>query len=293
MAAHTTSGSGGNTRWFFIGRKNFEDQGKPVFKEYFKVLPPEGSRKGRNFEERNGSFYETFEMLDGVFTGFEWKVKTIQNVEQTMLIIVLEDAGERFRIEMGNWDGRYSMNFMQRICDTRFNPQIKIAVRPYAGTNNTTGKAYFGINVENGVDQTSNKPLQLEPRKGEAGIFDLPVVVPKIERISTGPGTWKEKEKFDFYPQAQFLVNYMETVIKPSLPTDIWEVTTAPVDDDHDEHVSNNHPTFQSGAQQPSPAKQPGFRTEPTGDEFFPKDEPGTVRKQNGPPPTNTDDLPF
>lgn len=285
MAAHTTSGSGGNTRWFFIGRKNFEDAGKPVFKEYFKILPPEQSRKGRNFEERNGAFYETFEELDGLFTGFEWKAKTIQNVEQTMLIIVLEDAGEKFRIEIGNWDGRYSMNFMQRVCDPRFNPQIKIAVRPYAGTNNTTGKPYFGINVTNGVDAATNKPLLLEPRKSEPGIFDLPIVEPKIEKVSTGPGTWKEKQVFDFYPQAQFLVNYMTNVIKPKLPNDIWEVSTAPVDD---EPVSTNHPTIPSGGNQ-----QPGFRTEPTGDDWFPAEEPGNVRNKNEAPPVSTDDLPF
>ena len=281
MATHTHSGSGNTTRWFSIGRKNFEDAGKPVFKEYMKKLPPELERTGRAFEERNGAFYEVFEMLDGVFTKPEWKVKKILDRDQYMFSIILEDGSERYIIEIGNWDGRYSMNFMQRICDPRFNPGLKIAVTPYAGTNRDTGKPYFGLNVTNGVDKETSKPLQLDTRKAEPGVFDLPRVEPTVEKDMIGPGQYKEKTVYDFKPQAKFLVEYIIANIKPKLPVDVWEIETAANDHGNDvEDVSEPVSSIQDPKQNP-----------PGGDQFWPDEQNAQSNVKSG--PTSTDDLPF
>lgn len=283
MATHTHSGSGGTTRWFSIGRKNFEATGKPVFKEYRKTMPPEDQRKGRVFEEREGAFYEVFEEMDGMFVDFQWKIKSIQGRDQSMFYIVLQDDNEKYVIEIGNWDGRYSMNFMQRICDTRFNPHLKISVRPYAGTNRETGKPYFGINVTNGIDQSTSKPLVLEPRKYEQGFFEIPKVEPTTKRENIGPGQWKETLVYDFSFQAQYLVDYLTNEIRKVLPTDVWEAAPV-VADDEGANNSVSHPNI--------PAVQNGMnanRTEPTGDQFFPSDP----NANSYPPPVSTDDLPF
>lgn len=222
-ASNANRGSGVNTRWFQIGRKDFQDAGDAVFREYLKETPQPDSSRHFTKHPKTGAWYEQFETIDGIITKIDWEKKTISDQPQTMLMVTVEDGVERFIIEVGNWDGKFSKNMMQRLCQPTFNPMVKSLLKPYCmkpTSGEHAGKLFMGVTVYNGVDG-EGKMLKLNARYAETG-FPMPDPEIKTETIITGPTTTETKEKRDYRKQAVFLVNWIKQHVIPKLPTDVY-----------------------------------------------------------------------
>lgn len=269
MAANTQSGSGIKTRWFQIGRKDFQDAGDAVFREFLKEGPPPAESRGlRQFVQhpKSRAWYEQFESIDGIITGITWEKREISGQQQTMMIVTVEDAAERFKIEIGNWDGKFSKNLMQRLCQPIFNPLIQTTLKPYALTATSgehAGKTFLGITVYNGI-LPDGKARKIDARYAGDG-FPLPQPEIKTETVITGPDTSETKEKRDYRKQAIFLVNWVKDKVIPNLPKDVF-VSTNVVEPgagefSDDETAGDTFPDDPSFPTTPPPATSVGTNT--------------------------------
>lgn len=257
--ATTSAATGGKKRYFSIGRTQFKDDGFPIWREYLGETAPTPDAK-RVFEQRDKYHYEAFSTLSGVITNIYHKEKIISGQNQTMLMIDMIDGPEKYIIEVGNWDGRYATNIMQRLCNDTFNPKIESIISPYISTNDQTGKQYLGIMIR----QLGEK---IETRRSEPGFFEVPQATYEVKKTVTGPGKFTEKKEWDFSMQSQFYVDYLNQFVVPNLPGATMQQANAPVVQgaSNAREVPGNDPNFPSTE---------GY-TEPIA------------------PPTNFDDLPF
>lgn len=231
-ATNTNRGSGTHTRWFQIGRKDFQDAGDAIFREFLKELPANAAELRIAKNPKTGAIYSQFELVDGIITGITWEKREISGQPQTMMVVTVDDGTEKFIIETGNWDGKFSKNLMQRLCQPSFNPLIKSILKPYAmkpTSGEHAGKVFMGITLYNGID-AEGKPLKLDARYEGAG-FPMPGPDISTETIITGPTTTETKEKRDYRKQAVFLVKYLQQHVIPKLPTDVFAVVDVIKDD--------------------------------------------------------------
>lgn len=210
MATTSFTGGGGNTRFLSVGREGFSKTGNPIFREWLRNgLPPEGQQKGRRFEERGGHYYENFGAVSGLLIEFGRFTKKVKydgvEAEETWLYVVLEDEGEKYRIELGSIYGRYSLNLMARLCNEDFNPHEAIRISPYAFVPEGE-KPKIGINVVQGVDG------KITARQRENEYFEVPAA---IENKYTKNG--KPVRDLDFTPVGNWLFDYLERNLKPHL----------------------------------------------------------------------------
>ena len=278
-ATNTNRGSGINTRWFQIGRKDFQDAGDSVFREFLKEPPAPDPTKQFTQHPKTKAWYQQFETIDGIITGITWEKKTISDQPQTMMIVTVEDGVEKFIIEVGNWDGKFSKNLMQRLCQPAFNPLIQSILKPYCmkpTSGEHAGKLFMGVTLYNGID-TEGKPMKLNARYEGEG-FQMPPPDISTETIITGPTTTETKEKRDYRKQAVFLVKYLQQHIIPKLPTDVF-IASNVVDDSGPEFVDDET------------AGGDGFPDDPN----FPTDPPPTINTKitADHSATGGDDLPF
>lgn len=212
MATHTNTGGEAGKRRFQIGRENGEKTGKPVFLEWLRELPAEADRKGRIFETRTGSIgprhYERFSAIDGVITDIRKESRVIMDEEKTFLYLTMGDGDEVYDVEIGDFDGRYSLNLMSRLCSPDFNPTLKARLSPYA--LEAEGKMYIGVSLYNGPDkiEARREGDGFQPAKAETSEF-------------------KGKKLWDFLPVANWLFDYLQKNVVPSLPGNAWETAPA------------------------------------------------------------------
>ena len=189
MATHT----GGNQdfgRKFQISRLNgqVDKNGEPYFFEWLR----EGQQpyEGAKVETRGNNIYQLFKALDGHLTGFERKPKTIQDVPRDFLYIELEDGGEKYVIEVGDFDGRFALDLMKRMLNPAFDASAKIRLSPYAIQDKASGKWQIGISTFCGVDKISAK------------LADIPMLAECPQATSV---VFKGQTQWDFSPVAEWL----------------------------------------------------------------------------------------
>lgn len=211
MATTTQGGTGtaDGKRRFQIGRKNGEKTGEPVFLEWLRELPAEEDRAGRRFETRsNGTrHYETFSAVDGILVGMRTEKRAILDEERTFFYVTLDDGTDIFDIEVGDVDGRYSLNLMQRLCSASFDPTKTTRLSPYA-LNAENGKTYIGVSVYNGPDK-------IESRKSDETFKPAQAVTSEF----------KGKTMYDFGPVAVWYMDYLHKNLVLRLPENAWNVS--------------------------------------------------------------------
>jgi hypothetical protein len=189
MATHT----GGNQNYgrkFQISRKDGQSDknGEPFFFEWLRDTPQ--NPENRRFEQRGQYTYELFKALDGYLTGFERRKKTIQDAHRDFLYVELVDGDEKYVIEVGDYDGRFSIDLMKRVLNPNFDASAKIRLSPYAFTDSETGKPKIGVSVYCGVDKIT------------ASLNDVPVLSECPEATTT---TFKGQTMWDFSTVAEWL----------------------------------------------------------------------------------------
>lgn len=195
MATHSAAQSVGNwPRKFTINRRNGQQakDGRPFFFEWLKEIP-ETNDDRRIFETRTGGdgskkHYELFSGIEGYFTGLEKVVPAYAAEKEEHLILKMQDVDEKYEIDLGSIDGRYSMNFMSRVLNEKFNRDNLIKVSPYAVENKETGKTNMGVALICGgekIDSRRNDTFENFPE----------------------PNTYtvKGQKKYDFSPVSDFL----------------------------------------------------------------------------------------
>jgi hypothetical protein len=197
MATHSAATTGGNwPRKFTINRRNGQQakDGKPFFFEWTKELPGD-ENPNRVFETRTGGdgskkHYELFASIEGYFESLEKVVPSYAAEKEEHLILKMRDVDEKYEIDLGSIDSRYSMNFMSRILNPNFDASRLIKVSPYAVENKDTGKTNMGVALVCGgekIDSRRNDTFEGYPE----------------------PNTYVVKglKKYDFSPISDFLWN--------------------------------------------------------------------------------------
>lgn len=264
----TTSGLGNWPRRLELGSEDFSVSGRPVFREWLRNgLPPAEEQKGRRFVTRNGSVYENFASVNGRFIGLEVISKEMKGKLKKVLIVFLHDGREQFNVNLGQYDGRYAINFLLRLCSDEILRSAPISLEPYRWAPDPTKlnrngepKEVFGITIRQ-VDK------KIEPRKRD-GAF----LVPEAEKDNRG--------NIYFDVVADYLLDWIERNVMPviqklQLPQVQYSAT-------HD----NQHET--AGAQ--------GIQTniQPTAEaNRFPTPAGGYDPGFPDTPPPEGDDLPF
>ena len=190
MATHT-GGTQEFGRRFQISRLNgqADKNGEPYFFEWLRDGADTSGEK-RKFERRGQYTYELFKALDGHMAGFERRSKTIQDVSRDFLYIELEDGGEKYIIEVGDYDGRFALDLMKRMLNPAFDSSAKIRLSPYAIIDKKTEKWNIGISVFSGVDKIS------------ARLDAVPLLA---ECPPPTSAEFKGKTMWDFSPVAEWL----------------------------------------------------------------------------------------
>lgn len=158
MATHTTTGGGSYGRKFTISRQNGQNDknGKPYFFEWLKELPTD--QEGRIFESRKGTdgttrHYELFQALDGYLCGLERKIREISGKQRDMLYLTLKDGIESYEVEIGDYDGRYSLDLMKRMLHPDFSISQKMRISPYSLSKDNGSGYNIGVSVYSGANK--------------------------------------------------------------------------------------------------------------------------------------------
>ena len=157
MATHTTSGNKFSGRTFQISRENGQNDknGRPYFFEWISELPTEkGNRKFETRTGRNGANnYELFAALSGVLSDIQKEKKSFGETKppEEWLILYMEDKGEKYKIECGAVDGRYSTDVMKRLLDPNFEASEPLRLSPYA-MEKKEGGWNIGLSAHSGTD---------------------------------------------------------------------------------------------------------------------------------------------
>lgn len=211
MATQSYATGGGNwPRRLTLGSENFTKEGKPIFREWLREgPPPEGvDTTGRRFIAHNGHYYELFAVIGGRFVGMEVIAKELEGKTKHILYVMLDDDLEKLIVELGRVDGRYALNFLQRLCDPALIVSQPIFLEAYRFTpkdaaRGTFGpKEKFGINVRQGVD-TALKPPKNLPGYSQPEATEYPIPGGRI---------------LDFMPIARYNFKYVQDNILSKLP---------------------------------------------------------------------------
>lgn len=202
MATHTTTG-GDYGRKFAIGRENKLPDGRPYLFEWIQSIPSNiGNRK---FETRVGGdgkerHYELFGALDGYLIGIDREAKMFNGTAnpEAWIVIHLIDAQEEYTVEIGRIDSRWSTDFMKRILDANFNPNLKIRISPVS----SDGKIY--LSTYSGADK-------LEAKHTAPHLAEMPQPITR---------EWKGKTEYDWTPVAEWLYEQVKTKVCPRLMKD-------------------------------------------------------------------------
>lgn len=159
MATTTTIGGGNYGRKFTISRKNGQNDknGKPYFFEWLRELPDH--QEARLFETRPSAdgtprHYELFQAIDGILTTVEKKQREISGKTRTMLYLTIRDGIDVYEIEVGDIDGRYSLDVMKRLLHPDFDQSQKLRLSPYSLAKETGGYN-IGVSAFSGVNKLS------------------------------------------------------------------------------------------------------------------------------------------
>lgn len=230
MAAHTTDGSAKGRR-FQIGRENGSKTGKAVLLEWIPEIPE--NQAGRKFETRTSDsgkvrHYEVFTAIDGKLTKIYTEERQILNETRRMLYVVLDDGIDVQEIEIGDVDGRYSLNLLPRLLNANADFEKTIRLSPYAYEKD--GKNIIGIGVYCGPDDL--------PRP-ENGVLKL---AEPTQTPHKGSILW------DFMPVFDSLWSLIETNVIPKLNSLPAGVSSSP------QAVAADFPTVDVSTPEPEPA---------------------------------------
>lgn len=209
MATHTHTGRH-YVRKFSISRENgqADKNGRPYFFEWLKEMPPTSEQAGRKFETRkrsNGdlSNYELFSALSGRLTGIFLEEKSISGDKpETWLVLSMADGPEDYKIEVGQYDGRYSLDIMKRLLDPAFNPNANLRLSPYSITDKE-GKQNIGLSAISGVDDKLSASKDINPN---------------LEGIPQATSAaFRDRTLWDFSPVADWLFAELKKKVAPNL----------------------------------------------------------------------------
>lgn len=217
MATYTDTGGGASGRKFSISRENgmVNKEGIPHFFEWIRETPGNaGKRKFETRRAKDGSdrHYELYRAIGGKLTGMRVEVKTIENKPVDWLVLEMQDGADDYLIEMGDFDGRYSMDIMKRLIDPRFDPNLTLRLSPYAMKDQNTGKWNIGLSAMCGVD------TKLSATKTETATMHANTRLTDIPPADTRE--WKGKIEYDFSPVAAWLWKQVVTFVIPRLQKD-------------------------------------------------------------------------
>lgn len=198
-------------RRFSLGADDFSMQGKPIFREWLKNGIPEIQQEGRRYVPHGSHAYELFTALTGVLVKIETTERAIQGEPRKFLVILLDDGFEKYEVECGDYDGRYAVNLLSRLCNTAYDPRLPIRVAPYRWTPAAGESEKFGIHVTNGADV-------LAPRYRVEG--DETFQPPPAEKYRKKGG----KDGLDFIPVANYLLDWLLRNIAPYFPAKVAAV---------------------------------------------------------------------
>ena len=208
MATHTHTG-GSYVRKFSISRENgqADKNGRPYFFEWLKEMPPTAEQAGRKFETRkksNGDFshYELFSALSGRLTGISLEQKSIGDKPETWLVLSMTDGPEDYKIEVGQYDGRYALDIMKRLLDPAFNPNANLRLSPYSITDRE-GKQNIGLFAMSGVDDKLSASKDVN-----ANLEGIP---------QASSAAFKDRTLWDFSPVADWLFAELRKKVIPNL----------------------------------------------------------------------------
>jgi hypothetical protein len=266
MATHThaNASGGAHVRRFELGSEDFTKEGKPAFREWLRNgIPANYDPAKRRFaKSTKGEPNEVFAAISGRLVGIETESRTIENEERIFLMLQMEDDAEAFLVKVGDVDGRYALNLLQRFCSEEFNPSKEFTMTPYRWRpEGENSKEVFGINVvQDGV--------KISPRKetDESGYKP-----PQADRYPQPRG----KDKLDFMPVARYCYGWVTKYVMPKTKALLTE-PQPPANSYQHEPVNTNVTASPAASEwnDPVPSSRTGFA-----------DDDGT--------PVNTDDLPF
>lgn len=196
-----TNRTSDNKVWYALGTELGEKEGRPLFKQWLKRKPTPPLPD--NFEDINGKYYLTFTDIEGTFEAMrvEEKEFTVNGKLEKFvrLWIVMSDKNGVMNIELGNVDGRYSMNFLNRMLNPNLDISKPITISPYKMEND--GKLNMGIVVYQGREKivAANKE-------------DLQAMGCPPAEVSS----FKGKEYWDFTPVVRWLYKKVEEKLRAS-----------------------------------------------------------------------------
>lgn len=188
MATHSQTHHAGRT--FFIGRENgqTDKKGRPYFFEYTKNPDPEAKTETRKNVTGGENIYNLYTALDGLLVDVTVDMKDYGGGPERILVIILQDADEKYRIEMG-FDSAWGIDFMKRILDPQFSLGQKLRLAPTRTIDRETGKERVFVSAHSGVNALSAK-------RDDSHLQGIP---PATEVV------FKGKPSFDFRPVASWL----------------------------------------------------------------------------------------
>ena len=207
MATHTHGGDTFPGRTFGISRENGEKKGRPYFFEWISEIPAE--KGNRKFESRTSEttnkvrHFELFTALSGFLTNINLEQKSFGDTKpaETWLVLYMHDAGEDYKIQVGEISSRYSMDVMKRLLDPNFDPMLSLRLSPFALEGND-GKPVIGLAAHSGADG------KLEAGRDCAHLQGSPQAESR---------EWKGKVEWDFSPIAEWLFDRIQKEVLPNL----------------------------------------------------------------------------
>lgn len=260
MATHTETANYSG-RKFTISRKDGQQNkdGDPYFFEWIKEIPQTPPNSKRIFETRpkkdKTDYFELFQKIDGYFVGAAKREVNFGDKTATHLFIFIVDGEEDYTIDLGEFAGRYAMDFEKRLLDPNFDPEKRISLQPYAILNKDSGRWNIGVSVYSGLNK-------MEAKVDSPQLAGLPQA--EEEKLRNGTSNWY------FDKPAEWLWEKLNERVLAKIVGD-------PI-------------SFKSAA--PQASRESSFlpppqhaRSEPSSDDFFPTEEPLA--------PVESDPLPF
>lgn len=197
-------------RRFSISRENgmSDKNGRPYFFEWIKELPDVTDGDRRKFETRRNSkgearYYELFGAISGHLTRITREEKDLPDGREYWLCLYMSDGPEDYKIEVGQIDGRYSLDIMKRLLDPAFRPSESLRLSPFAMSDKDTGKQNIGLSAYSGVDGKLAANRDAEHLSG-------------ITQPATA--TFQGKTLWDYTPVADWLWEKVCATVAPNLP---------------------------------------------------------------------------
>lgn len=206
-----------------ISRKDGQSNknGRPYFFEWVPQIPDD--QIGRLFETRSRdsgpAHYELFAALDGHLIGIDIEVKAFNGTQRAekWLILEMQDGPEKYHIEVGRLDSRWSMDIMKRLLDANFDPAQKLRLAPFALQDGERWN--IGVSAMSGTDG------KLSAKRDSAHLAGIP---------EPETATLKGQTMWDFTPVADWLLAKVQKTILPKLsePAPInTKITASPAAD--------------------------------------------------------------